>query len=246
MSIFLYNTFAFGKSSGGLTVLKSYTYDSSLHTQGLEMDKENNRVVVSSGEYGESKIGFLDLQTGKLNFEVPLEDEFFAEGITISDDVIWQLTWVENTVFVRDRSNLEIINTYSYEDQGWGLCYTGDYLIMSNGTDELTVRNPNNFEFIKTIEITEDSEYLYGINELEYVDGYIFANVMDSDHIYKIDLQSGHVIKTYDASNLLTGSGSSEKEISTVGDLNGIAHVKDNIFLVTGKNWPKIFEVELN
>ncbi|MFI3940105.1 glutaminyl-peptide cyclotransferase [Vagococcus fluvialis] len=229
-------TFLFFKKD--YKILEEYPYDESIFTQGLVL--YNQELFVSSGEYGKSFIAKIDLENGKIYEKLIVENNFFSEGITIIDNQIFQLTWKENVVNLYNSNTYKKKGSYYYEGEGWGITNSKEYIYMSDGTNQLIMRNINNFKKEKTIFVKHNQQPVYLINELEYVDGYIYANVWKSDLIYKIDANSGEVVKTFDLSNLFNDS-----EKKQIGVLNGIAHITKKDFYITGKNWNKLFKIRL-
>ena len=192
------------------------------------------------GQYGSSKLSQVDLKTGKVNekLSITLAGDYFGEGITVFNDKIYQLTWEEQTCFVYNKSTFELDKTIPYIGEGWGLCNDGKYLIMSNGSERITFRNPETFAIEKIIEVYDNKGPIQQLNELEYIDGKIYANVYTSNQIVVIDPITGRVEAIIDCSIL-------EKEGRGYGDvLNGIAYNDEKIYM-TGKNWNKLFEVNL-
>lgn len=219
--------------------------DSSLFVQGMELD-ESNRLIVSSGLYKESSIGYLNLETGNYEIVEELKDEYFAEGITVTPDFIWQLTWREGVAIKREKTNLEVIDQTNYNGEGWGLAYDpdSDVLWMSDGSEYLQVRAPDTFELIRKTEVTYEGSPVIKINELEYANGLIFANIWYSNQIIAIDPQTGEVRDIYDINNILEETLSEEDRVE-IDSLNGIAHIEGNRFYITGKKYPVVYEVEL-
>lgn len=214
-------------------------------TQGLELNDEG-LIVMGTGLYGESAIGYLNPETGHLDIVDFLDDKFFGEGITFTPDVLWQLTWKENIAFKRDPQSLEIVDEVTYEGQGWGLAYDDDREViwMSDGSHVIQKRAADSFDLIDTIEITLNNQKVENINELEYANGYLYANIWYTNKIIAIDLTSGEIEYQYDMTDLLSEQLSAE-ELDAIDTLNGIAHIEDNRFYITGKLYPKLFEVEL-
>ena len=170
---------------------------------------------------------------------LPLGNEFFGEGLTIVGDYLLQLTWRNGIVNIIDIDSFEIVNVFSYEGEGWGLCFDGEFLYMSNGSNSLTVRDPSSFVIVKEIPVRNNGNPVQAINELECVGDIIYANIWQTDTILKIDNESGNVLATIDASGLLTSDESASADV-----LNGIAYNHDSeTFLITGKLWPAMFEV---
>lgn len=223
-------------------VLADHPLDPALFTQGLEM--VDGRLILSSGLYGRSAIGEVDLATGRLTAVRRLPDACFAEGLTATGEGVWQLTWQEGVAMLRDRESLRELRRAQYEGEGWGLCFDGERLYMSDGSAWLTVRDPVTFEPLGRLQVLLDGRPAAMLNELEYANGCIYANVWTQDHILMIDPDSGRAERV-DLSALrdraLPGGGRADPD----SVLNGIAHVADDRFYLTGKRWPVIFEVRL-
>lgn len=220
-------------------VLATYPHDPGAFTQGLEL--HDGLLYEGTGLYGESDVRVVDVETGEVRQLVDLPETAFGEGLTIVDDQIWQLTWQEGYAFRRDRDTLAELGQVPYQGEGWGVCHDpgDDRLVMSNGTAQLTFRDPENFEVLGTVDVTRDGAPLVRINELECVDGQVWANVWLTDEIVRIDPDTGLVDAVVDASGLL-----SESEQAVADVLNGIAAVPySDTFLITGKLWPKLFKV---
>lgn len=220
------------------TVINSYPHDSTAYTQGLVWYK--GKLFEGTGLFGGSSLRNVTLLTGEVMKIRNLSSTFFGEGITIYDDKIYQLTWKNNVCFVYDISSFNEINSFKYDGEGWGLTNDGVYLIMSNGTSTLSFLNPSNFSLIKTIKVYDGNGPVDRINELEYVEGIIYANIWLTDTIIGINPQNGQVVERIDFSKL------KNKDWLNIDVLNGIAYDPDNkrIF-VTGKLWPLLFEVKL-
>jgi glutaminyl-peptide cyclotransferase len=220
-------------------VLETYPHDTGAFTQGLEFHE--GQLYEGTGRHGLSDLRVVAYETGEVLAQEPLPETAFGEGITVVDDQIWQLTWQEGFAFRRDRETLAEIEQVPYDGEGWGVCHDpdADRLVMSNGTAELTFRDPETFDPTGTVTVTRDGEPLLQINELECVDGQVWANVWLTDEIVRIDPETGEVGATVDASGLL-----SEDEQASADVLNGIAAIPDSdTFLITGKLWPHTFVV---
>lgn len=219
--------------------------ESSAFTQGLELN-QNNELLLATGLYGESKIGYLDLETGEYDVVDELAEEFFGEGLTVTSDVVWQLTWRNGVAFKRDKETLEIISTVNYDGEGWGLAYDEekDIIWMSDGTSIIEQRDPDTFEILDSIEVSYNEMLVEEINELEYANGYIYANVWYTDTIIAINPITGIVEYQYDFTEIIEDTFT-DQELKEIDTLNGIAHIEDNRFYVTGKLYPVVFEVEL-
>jgi glutaminyl-peptide cyclotransferase len=228
-------------------VLDQYPHDTAAFTQGLELHE--GLLYESTGLYGESDARIVTPETGEVVSLVELPDSVFGEGMTIVDDRIWQITWQEQTAFLRDRADLAELDQVSYTGEGWGICYDADreQLVMSDGTPQLTFRDPISFEPTGTVTVTRDGQAVQRINELECVGDRVWANIWQTDEIVRIDHATGTVDAVVDASGLLT-----DEERATADVLNGIAAApgfggaaseEADTFLITGKLWPWLFEV---
>ena len=209
------------------------THDSGAYTQGLEFYQ--GRLFESTGKYGNSTLREVNLSTGEIIRSIDLDSTEFGEGMTFVGDEIIQLTWNEGVAYRYEMETFEVIETYSYEGEGWGLAYDGVHLIMSNGTDVLQFRNASTFELVSTLNVTLNNESLNRINELEMVNGLLMANIYQTEEIVAIDLVSGVVVEHIDASGLKPVGG----EV-----LNGIAFDSTTQSLwVTGKYWSLMYNV---
>jgi glutaminyl-peptide cyclotransferase len=197
-------------------------------------------LVESAGRYGESVVRRYRPGEQRPLGEERLDDRYFAEGIAAVGETLIQLTWQEGIAFYRDRATLREKKRRSYEGEGWGLCYDGEHLIMSDGTDLLTWRDPETFLELRRVAVVTDGAPLSDLNELECVDGQVYANVYRTERIARIEPASGRVTAMIDASGLLTPA-----EVQAGAEvLNGIAYNRDRkTFYLTGKLWPRLFEV---
>jgi glutamine cyclotransferase len=226
-----------------LEVVAEHPHDDAALTQGLELLDES-RFVESTGLYGESDRRIVDIDSGTVEVLQDLPSDFFGEGLTIVDREIIQLTWRAGVYLRSDAETLAETGRGSYEGEGWGLCYDGDQLVMSDGTPTLTFRRPDTFEPIRRVEVTVNDSPLANLNELECVNGQVLANVWLTDFIVVIDPSDGDVVATLDAS-ALRPAGTLADDSSFA--LNGIAHdPSTGRFYLTGKNWPVLYEVELS
>lgn len=226
-------------------IIDSYSHDSSAFTQGFEF--KHGFLYEGTGLYGQSSLRKTNLKTGEIVKKIILEQKYFGEGITILNEKIYQLTWKENTAFVYDL-NFNLINNFSYNGEGWGLTNDGENLIMSDGSEFLFYRDPEDFSLIKKIKVKFNNKSLNFLNELEYHNGYIYANIWQQNYIVKIKVQTNKkakVVSYLDLTNILKNNYP-QKPNKKIDVLNGIAYLpKNNSFLITGKLWPKIFEINV-
>lgn len=223
-------------------VIKVYPHDDEAFTQGLLWD--SGYFYESTGLRGQSTLRRVEIETGLPLETVALDDDLFAEGLEHVDDRLIQLTWQAGLAFVYDFNSFEQLDTFFYEGEGWGLCYDGRYLFMSDGSSYLSLRDPGSFELIFRGAVTYNGQILPAqlLNELECVGDYIYANAWNTDYIFRIDKFSGDIVAVIDASGLLSDAEKAELDRGSV--LNGIAwNPKSETFFITGKKWSKIFEV---
>jgi glutamine cyclotransferase len=218
-------------------VVNVYPHDESAFTQGLVF--EDGFLYEGTGLYGQSTLRRVELETGNVIQPHSLSDQFFGEGITIFEDKIVQLTWKSGKGFVYDRSSFELLQEFEYPTQGWGITHDCSRLIMSDGTATLYFLDPETFQTIGQVEVY-DKEPVTSLNELEYINGSVYANIWKKDQIAIINPETGKVTGWIDLSSI----NGSEKTTENV--LNGIAYDQngDRLF-VTGKMWSKLFEIEL-
>jgi glutaminyl-peptide cyclotransferase len=218
-------------------VVRSYPHDPDAFTQGLVLDGQF--LLESTGLVGRSSLRRVDLDTGRVLHHVALEDGLFGEGLASVPGLLIQLTWTDQVALVYHAHSLELRRRVPYAGQGWGLCFDGASLVMSDGSHRLTFRDPDTFAVRRSVDVMMDGTALRNLNELECVAGSVYANVWHSDTIVRIDSTTGQVLDRIDASGLLT-----DRERQAADVLNGIAHdPSDGTFLVTGKLWPKLFKV---
>jgi glutamine cyclotransferase len=221
-------------------IVARYPHDPTAYTQGLLM--HNGLFYESTGLYGNSSLRVVEPETGKVLQNMPLEERYFGEGLALLDDKLYQLTWRENTGFVYDLATLEQINTWQYDTEGWGLTTDGTHLIMSDGSDKLRWIDPVTFEVQKEIEVTLEDQPVTRLNELEWIEGEIFANVYTTETILRIDPQTGKVLTVLDMSGLMPEANKSDPNQV----LNGIVYDPGTKRLfVTGKLWDVLYEVRL-
>ena len=219
-------------------IIDAYPHDPGAYTQGLVY--EDGFLYEGTGLYGESSLREVELETGAVIRTVDLDEEYFGEGIALLSDRIIQLTLKSGTGFVYDAVSLEELERFDFTPEGWGLTHDGRRLIMSDGTSSLRFLDPRSFEETAHITVTDQGVPVPWLNELEWVEGEVFANVWQSDEIARISPETGEVLGWIDLSGL-------REHGSFAGVLNGIAYDPENKRLfVTGKNWPTLFEIELN
>ena len=221
-------------------VLNAFPHDSDSFTQGLIF--LDGVLFESSGLYGESTLRMVDLESGDVQRIVSLPSEVFGEGLTDWGDTLVQFTWREGVGYVYDREDFSLLTQFGYVTEGWGLTQDGENLIMSDGSATLFFLNPDTYSVISTIEVLDDDSPVTRLNELEYIQGEIFANIWQTDTIVRIDPETGAVNGWIDLSGLLPEA----ERTPETNVLNGIAYdpETDRLF-VTGKLWPKLYEIRL-
>jgi len=236
------------------TVLNAYPHDTAAFTQGLELYKGS--LMESTGLMGRSSLRKVEIKTGKILSTIQLNDAVFAEGITILRDTLYQLSWQNHEVYVYDvKKEAKKITTVPWSGEGWGITNDGIQLIISDGSDKLYFVEPGTLKLKKVLSIRDQYGAVNNLNELEMIDGYVFANRWQYDYILKIDPSSGFVVGTLGMQDFLKKN--SKKDLSYLDKpgstaqqsgavLNGIAYdsEKKSIY-VTGKLWPEIFEIRL-
>ncbi len=220
------------------SVVKTLPHDVKAFTQGMVV--HNGHFLESTGQLGQSSIRKVAISTGVVKDIDRMEDRFFGEGLTVLNGRAYVLTWLNQIAFVYDAATLRKTGQFSYAGEGWGLTNDGTHLIMSNGTNVLTYLDPASFRVVRSLPVTFNGSPLANLNELEWIDNEIWANVWQSDNIVRIDPQTGHVKAVID----LTGILPSEKRTPETDVLNGIAYDPSTKALyVTGKNWPNVFQI---
>ena len=218
-------------------VIASYPHDRGAFTQGLLYD--GGVLYESTGLEGESTLRRVDPKTGRVLQTVALPPPLFAEGLALAPQGLVQLTWQNDTGFVYDPATLALRRQFKYAGDGWGLCYDGTSLAMTDGSDTLAFRAPDTFAVQRSVRVVMNGTPLRAINELECADRSVYANVWHKDFIVRIDPATGVVLERIDAAGLLTGSEAAGADV-----LNGIAYdPADGLFYITGKRWPKLFKV---
>jgi glutamine cyclotransferase len=227
-------------SKYGYEVVHVFPHDPNAFTQGLEF--QDGKLLESTGQEGRSSLRRVELETGKVLQKVDVPNPFFAEGLTLLKGKIYQLTWQQEKGFIYDPESLAKLGTFAYQGEGWGLTNDGESLILSDGSNHIRFLDPNNFQVRKTIAVLDGRIPVNEINELEYVRGEIYANIWHKDQIARIDPATGKINGWIDLTGLLAPGEVADEEAV----LNGIAYddARDRLF-VTGKLWPKLFEIRL-
>jgi len=222
------------------TVVARYPHDRFAYTQGLTVHE--GKLYESTGSYGRSSIRHVDLETGEVLRRADLSSAFFGEGMAILDDRVYQLTWHRGVARVSSLDRFELVRSFEYEGEGWGLTTDGERLYMSDGSHELRVIDPRTFDEVGRIAVLQGDRVIERLNELEWIEGEIWANVWKSDWIVRIDPETGQVVGWVDLRGIFDASGISGEDAV----LNGIAYdaAAERIF-VTGKMWPYLFEIEV-
>jgi glutamine cyclotransferase len=212
-------------------VVAVYPHDRDAFTQGLLLD--GGKLYESTGLVGRSSLREVELETGRVIRKVDVPAPVFAEGLALVGDRLIQLTWRNGRALVYDRRGLAKVTEFTYDGEGWGLCYDGRLLVMTDGSSTLTFRQPTDFSVARTVDVTMDDR------RLDQLDGAVYANVWLRDLIVRIDPSTGRVTHRIDVPPLLASI-----ERPADGVLNGIAYdPSDRTFLITGKLWPKLFRV---
>ena len=224
----------------GYQVVHTYPHDRAAYTQGLIY--LDGFLYEGTGLNGKSSLRKVKLETGDVLQQRPLPDQYFGEGITGWNNQLLQLTWRGQTGFVYDRASFDFKQSFKYPGEGWGLTHDGKRLIMSDGTSTLRFWNPATFEEIGRLQVQDGATPVSNLNELEYVNGEIYANVYQTDRIARISPTTGHVTGWIDLQGLLSDADRSV----AVDVLNGIAYdAQGGRLFVTGKLWPRLFEIKL-
>lgn len=219
--------------------MASYPHDPSAYTQGLTI--HNGQMYEGTGQYGRSTVRRVDLSTGNIERRTGLRYEHFGEGIAAFNEELYQLTWKSGLGFVYALDTLALLRTFRINGEGWGLTHDGSSLIMSNGTSQLIFLDPKTFEILHQLTVIDDGQPVDQLNELEFVHDEIWANIWFEERIARISPSTGEVLGWVDLSGLYPASQRGYDDV-----LNGIAFDADSdrIF-VTGKNWPRLFEIEV-
>ncbi len=231
-----------------LSVIKSYPHDTASFTQGLTIYKGQLYEGTGGAAYDMvgsrfSKLMRVDLATGKAEKSISLDPQYFGEGIAILNDTVYQLTWREHKVFVYTLPDFKKVKEFVINTEGWGLTTDGKNLIVSDGTSNLYFYDPSTFQLLSTQAVTQNGELSYNLNELEYIEGFVYANQWQEPYIFKIDPSNGLIVGRIDVSPIWNRI----RQIDPSADVpNGIAYDADTKKIyITGKKWPEMYEVEL-
>ena len=220
------------------TILNMYNHDGNAYTQGLEF--HNGILLEGTGQYKESTLRKTDYKTGKVTEQIKLEDKYFGEGITVLKDKIYQLTWKEKTGFVYDAKTYKLEKTFSFETEGWGITNDGEKLYMSDGSEKIYILNPETLKVEDYINVYTNGAKIEAVNEMEWINGKIWANIYQKDAIAVINPKTGaveNVINCHDLRSKVT----QHQELDA---FNGIAYnPTTKTYFVTGKDWDKTFEI---
>ncbi|MFN8496028.1 MAG: glutaminyl-peptide cyclotransferase [Caldilineaceae bacterium] len=221
------------------TVVNAYPHDPSAWTEGLLFD--NGALYEGTGENGRSFVRKIDWQTGKILQQLSLSDQYYGEGIVIFGDKLYQLTYQTHIGFVYDKQTFALLQNFTYPTEGWGFTQDGTHLIMSDGSARLTYRDPATLQSVGHVDVSNQQGPVPQLNELEYIQGKIYANIWMTNQIVIIDPPTGKVTAYLDLTGLLPPADQAPNQW-----LNGIAYLpqEDRLF-VTGKHWPKLFEIRL-
>ena len=224
-------------------IVNTYPHDTSAYTQGLVW--HDGALYESAGQYGRSNLRKVELETGRVLRRTDVPADYFAEGLALLNGKLYQLTWKENNGFIYDLNTFNKTGEFTYGGEGWGLAEDGKSLILSDGSNQIRFLDPQTFRVERAINVFENNDTsrpLRDINELEYVRGEIYANVWQTDQIIRIDPKNGRLLGVIDMTGILPG-----KRVDEADDvLNGIAFdAQHQRLFVTGKRWPKLFEIRL-
>lgn len=225
-------------------IIKVYPHDTSYFTQGLVW--YNNSMYEGTGLEGESRLLKTDIINGKESLKIDLDKNIFGEGITIFKDKIYQLSWKNHKVFVYNLNSFKKIQEFKWDFEGWGITHNNLELIISTGSNNLYFVNPETFKIERIVGVSDHNGPVGNLNELEFINGYIYSNIWASDYIIKINPTTGKVEGKIDLSGILNKSGFAY-DSQKIDVLNGIAYdsIKNSIY-ITGKKWPALFEIKLN
>jgi len=219
--------------------VKIFPHDTTAFTQGLVYD--NGILFESTGKYGESTLRRVDLETGQVLTQIKLAKTYFAEGLALVDDRLIQLTWQNKVSFIYNKDSLAQTGNFTINTEGWGLTYDGTHLIMSDGTANICFLDPTTYQKTGEIVVKDGDTAIININELEYINGSVYANIWLQQRIAIIDPKNGLVTGWIDLDGIYQPQNDDNDSV-----LNGIAYDKaGNRLFITGKNWPYIYEIKI-
>lgn len=223
------------------SIVTTYPHDINAYTQGFEF--YNGILLEGTGQYKESTLRKTDYKTGKVTEQIKLEDKYFGEGITVLKDKIYQLTWKEKTGFVYDAKTFKLEKTFSFKTEGWGITNDGEKLYMSDGSEKIYTLDPNTLKVVDFISVYTAGSKIESINEMEWINGKIWANVYQKDVIAVINPKTGAVENVINCAELK----SKVTQHPEIDYFNGIAYnPSTKTYFVTGKNWDKTFEIKID
>lgn len=223
-----------------ISVVQTYPHDKTAYTQGLFYQK--GYLYEGTGLEGASSLRKVKLETGEVLQKTDAQGQYFCEGITPYNNEIIQLTWRSNTGFVYNAADFKLLRTFTYDSEGWGITTADTLLVMSDGSFRLVFLDPATFKPVKYIDVYDDKGPVRMLNELEYARGRLYANIYQSEEIAEIDITTGRLIARFDCSGLLKPDDMHPR----IDVLNGIAYnPQKDVFYITGKNWPKLFEIRI-
>ncbi|HET7114602.1 MAG TPA: glutaminyl-peptide cyclotransferase [Pyrinomonadaceae bacterium] len=224
----------------GYQIVNVWPHDPNAFTQGLVF--LDGKMIESTGQEGRSSLRNVELETGKILKKVDVPEPYFAEGIALLNNKIYQLTWQHQRGFIYDAQSFQKVGEFDYDGEGWGLATDGHSLILSDGSNRIRFLNPDSFQVTKTIAVVDGKVPVRELNELEFVNGEIYANIWHEDRIAAINPQTGRVTAWIDLTGLLQPGDVQDPEAV----LNGIAYDQSSSRLfVTGKLWPRVFEIKI-
>lgn len=219
-------------------LIKTYKHDTKAYTQGLEI--ADDFLYEGTGQWGQSELRKVELNSGKVLQSVSLENKFFGEGITVFQDKIYQLTWRSRKGFIYDKKTFNKQRNFQYPTEGWGMTHSENQLIMSDGSENLFYLDPTQLVEINRLQVYDNKQKIDSLNELEFVDGKIYANIYQRDEIAVIEAKTGKLLAWIDLKGILNPMAVKNQ----IDVLNGIAyHPERKTFFVTGKYWPQMFEI---
>ena len=224
------------------SIINTFPHDTSSYTQGLVVYK--GELYEGTGLEGKSKLMKIDMKTGNATQSLSLDSKYFGEGITILNDTVYQLTWQNKVVFVYSLKDFKKIKEFSIDTEGWGLTTDGKELIVSDGTSNLYFYNPADFSLIRKVSVTEAGSLAFNLNELEYIDGFVYANQWQFPYILKIDPVTGLIVAKSDLNDVWNRVKAKDPHAEVP---NGIAYdTATRKIYVTGKLWPELYEIQFS